>query len=56
MEDRIALLVEQWTLEEILEMCDITPENAILFLYENGKIELPEFIMNREEDGQDEEA
>lgn len=56
LEDRIDMLVEQWSLEEIFEMCDITPQAVILFLYENGQIELPEFIMNRENDGQDEEA
>ena len=49
------MLIEQWSLEEIFEMCDITPEAALTFLYEQGKIDLPEFILDRE-DGQDEET
>lgn len=55
LESRISMLVEQWSLDEIFEMCDITPEAVLMFLYEHGQINLPEFIMDRE-DGQDEAA
>lgn len=41
------MLVEQWSLEEVFEMLDITPQQVILFLYENGQITLPEFIEER---------
>jgi hypothetical protein len=57
MEDRIDMLVEQWSLEEIFEMCDITPQQVISILFEGGHIDLPEFIKDRElYDGQDAEA
>lgn len=55
LEDRIAMLVEQWSLEDIFEMCDITPEAVIMFLYEHGQIDLPEFLRDRD-NGQDEET
>lgn len=48
LEDRIALLIEQWNLDEIFEMCDITPEAVLLFLYEHGQIDLPEFLQDRD--------
>ena len=44
MEDRISLLVEQWTLEEIFDMMDISPEQVISILIEGGHVELPPFL------------
>jgi hypothetical protein len=52
LEDRIELLVEQWSLDEVFEFLDITPQQAILILYEGGHIDLPEWLLNREEDNE----
>lgn len=44
------MLLEQFTLEEIFEECDITPERVLEILIEGGHIELPEFIRDRDDD------
>lgn len=40
-EDKISELVSSFTLEEILEMNDLLPEEAILILFERGFIQFP---------------
>lgn len=40
--DRVDFIFENYSLEEILEMNDITPEDAVFLLYMNGHIKEPE--------------
>lgn len=42
-EKRIALLLREIPLEEVLDHCDITAEEVLEFLVETGRIELPEW-------------
>ena len=41
-------MLEQFSLEEIFEHMDITPERVIEILLEGGHAILPEFIVDRE--------
>lgn len=41
-EDRVELIFENYTLEEILEMNDLTDREAIYLLYMGGHINEPE--------------
>ena len=41
-EDKVAKLLDIYTMEELLELCDITPEEVIELLVDNGYIELPD--------------
>lgn len=40
--DRIRRLLEEHTLEEILEQCDETPEDILVFLYFEYGLPIPE--------------
>lgn len=40
--EKIEALLETYSLEELLEMCEITPAEAVLFLVDNGAIILPD--------------
>ena len=43
-EERLEELLQDFTLEELLEHCNMTPEEALTLLYLNGHLELPEFL------------
>lgn len=43
LEEEINNLLDMFTLEELFERCDITPEEVIEFLVNNGMIELPDY-------------
>lgn len=51
LENKIGLLVEQFTLEEVLEECGLTPQEALTILFEGGHISLPEWMQDREFEG-----
>lgn len=40
--DRVELIFENFSLEEILEMNDLTPQDVIYLLYMDGQIAEPE--------------
>ncbi len=42
--DDISTLLEDMTLEDILEHCNITPEEVLNILINGGYIELPPFL------------
>lgn len=44
MEDQINLLLNSYTLEEILEECDVTPEAVLTILINRGTIDLSQFF------------
>ena len=43
-EEKVNWLVENYTLDEVFDMLDITPEEAFLRLIEGGYAKLPEFL------------
>lgn len=44
-EEVIEHMVEDFTLEEVFEMVNITPEEALHILWTGGHIEIPEFLL-----------
>jgi len=42
-------ILKEFTLEEVLEMCDITPEEVLEILVERGLIVLPPFFQQEEQ-------
>lgn len=44
LEQRLLHLLDIFTIEEILEMCDITEYDVLEILYMGGHIDLPPFI------------
>lgn len=60
LEDKIDFLVEQWTLEEILEEAGLTAHEVLSILIRGGHMDLPEWVKDREFEGmyngQDEET
>ncbi len=53
LEDKLNFMIEQWSLDELFEMMDITPQQVLEILVEGGHVELPPF-MESFEYGQDE--
>ena len=51
LQDKISHLLDILSLEEIFYECDITPEEALLFLFDCGVISLPEFMEDRFDKG-----
>lgn len=43
MDKEIELLLKEFDIDVILDMCDITPEEVLLILVEGGHIELPDW-------------
>lgn len=44
MEDKITLLLMSYSLEEILEECDVTEEAVLTILHNRGTIDLNQFF------------
>ena len=44
LEAKIRFMLEQWSLDELFEMMDITPERVMEILLEGGHIVLPPFM------------
>lgn len=43
MDKEIELLLKEYDIDIILDMCDITPEQVLTILVEGGHIELPDW-------------
>jgi hypothetical protein len=50
MEAKIQLLLASYSLEEILEECDVTPEFVLEWLHKRGTIDLEDFFDELEEE------
>jgi len=48
MEQRIDLLLMSYSLEEILEECDVTPEAVLMILHNRGTINVNQFFEDEE--------
>jgi hypothetical protein len=44
LEDRIRMMLELFSLEEVFENLDITPERVLEILYEGGHVDLPPYL------------
>lgn len=47
-EQDIKHLLDIYSLEELLEILDITPERVLSVLLEEGHVELPPFLLNND--------
>ncbi|MGW8181327.1 MAG: hypothetical protein ACWGQW_21560 [bacterium] len=50
---KVDYLLENYTLEEVLEMSDLSPEEALTFLFDHGFIDL-EFLTHEDYDDSEE--
>ena len=48
MDEKIALLLLSYSLEEILEECDVTPEAVLTILHNRGTINIYDFFEEEE--------
>lgn len=44
-EDDVRIWLEEFSLEDILERCEITPEEVLCILLEQGRIQIPEELL-----------
>lgn len=44
--ERLLALLEDNTLEDVLEICNLTPEEALTYLWADGQIALPPYLEN----------
>lgn len=44
LEERVSEILRDFTLEEVLEQSNVTPEEALLVLLKHGSIVLPPFL------------